>query len=91
MASSPPICLPSVSPRSEAGSLELRNGFGRAGDFPFLAQAMPPHSVEAARAMAREYRDAGVDGLILTYEAPCPRHSCLRTDVVKALIESAAG
>jgi probable F420-dependent oxidoreductase len=44
----------------------LRAEFGKTGPFPFFAQTPPPESAEQARAVVKENKDAGVDGLILT-------------------------
>jgi probable F420-dependent oxidoreductase len=66
----------------------LRSQFGRSGPFPFLAQAPPPDSIEDAKLMANAYREAGVDGLILTYDAPLP-DAFLQASVISALMEAA--
>jgi probable F420-dependent oxidoreductase len=71
----------------------LRERYGRGGPFSFYAQAAPPADVTAAKGMARAYRDAGIDGLILTYPgAPVPQAflAPAARDAVHALIESDA-
>ncbi len=70
---------------------DLRAGYGRTGRFPFYAQAAPPDSIAAAKAMVREYAAAGVDGLILTYEGAVPDAFLRTAGVARALIEIGAG
>ncbi|MHB8682862.1 MAG: TIGR03619 family F420-dependent LLM class oxidoreductase [Dehalococcoidia bacterium] len=70
--------------------LELRARYGRNGDFPVWTQASPPESVDTAKEMARRWRDAGADGLILTYAGEVPDAFLALSDAVRALIESAA-
>jgi probable F420-dependent oxidoreductase len=67
---------------------DTRARFGREGPFPLLAQTAPPASIDDARAMAADYRRAGVDGLILTYEDDLPDAFLRKRDIVQALIES---
>ncbi len=69
---------------------ELRSEFGRSGPFPLLAQVSPPENSETARTLIRAYQEAGVDGLILTYDGGLPDAFLDKAGVVKALIESAA-
>lgn len=68
---------------------ELRKEFGRAGSFPFVAQASPPGSVEDAKLMARDYSAAGIDSLILTYKGNVPDAFLAEREVASCLIESA--
>jgi probable F420-dependent oxidoreductase len=79
----PPPTLAKLKSRIE----DMRARFGRDGLFPFLAQAKPPRTVADAQAMALDYREAGVDGLILTYEDPIPDAFLRTRDAVRALIE----
>jgi probable F420-dependent oxidoreductase len=67
---------------------DLRAEFGRTGPFPFLAQAAPPATAEDARAMARTYTEAGVDGLILTYEDNLPEAFLQKSDALRVLLEA---
>jgi len=67
---------------------EMRSRFGRRGPFPFLAQVMPPGTIDDARAMVKDHAAAGVDGLILTYPGELPNAFLDSREVVKALIES---
>jgi probable F420-dependent oxidoreductase len=64
---------------------DLRTQFGREGNFPFLAQASPPPTVEDAKAMADRYASAGVDGVILTYPGVLPDAFTSSRDVIQAL------
>ncbi|MDE3095300.1 MAG: TIGR03619 family F420-dependent LLM class oxidoreductase [Chloroflexota bacterium] len=73
-----------------ARALELRGRYGRGGAFPVWTQASPPGDVAAAKEMARRWRDAGADGLILTYEGTVPDAFLAQADAARALIESAA-
>jgi len=66
---------------------DMRAQFGRDGSFPLLAQAAPPATPQEAREMLSEYRNAGVDGLILTYPGDLPDAFLSTRDAVKALIE----
>lgn len=68
---------------------EMRKEFGRSGPFPFLAQVSPPDKTEDAKAMARSYSQAGVDGLNLTYQAGVPDGFLETHNVARSLIESA--
>ena len=70
--------------------LALRERYGRTGDFPIWTQTAPPDSVAAAKEMARAWRDAGADGLILTYEGDVPDAFLAQEDAVRALIEASA-
>jgi hypothetical protein len=70
--------------------LALRERYGRDGDYPIYTQAPPPDSIAAAKEMARTWRDAGADGLILTYDGIVPDVFLAQEDVVRALIETAA-
>jgi probable F420-dependent oxidoreductase len=79
-----PQALAGLKQRLEA----LRAELGRTGPFPFLAQAAPPATTEDARAMAKAYTDAGVDGLILTYEDKLPDAFLQKADALRALIEA---
>jgi probable F420-dependent oxidoreductase len=67
---------------------ELRAQFGRKGPFPLLAQAAPPRTAAEAQTMVHDYGQAGVDGLILTYESDLPDAFLRSRDAVRALIES---
>lgn len=67
----------------------LRGEFVRTGAFPFYAQATPPDDIDAAKQMAREYGEAGVDGLILTYAGSVPDAFLAAGDTTRALIELA--
>jgi len=67
---------------------EMRAQFGREGSFPFLAQAAPPATPQDAKSMTAEHRNAGVDGLVLTYPGELPDAFLAGLDVVKALTES---
>lgn len=80
----PPHTLAKLKSRIE----EMRGRFGRDGPFPFLAQAKPPTTVAEAKVTARDYSEAGVDGLILTYGDPIPDAFLRTRDSVRALIES---
>lgn len=68
----------------------LREKYGRTGAFDTWAQASPPDTIDDAKAMARAYGDAGMDGLILTYPGDVPASFLDRADAARALIESAA-
>lgn len=46
--------------------MEMRGGLGKTGPFPIHAQVEPPATVDAALALAKSYRDAGIDGIILS-------------------------
>jgi len=70
--------------------LALREKYGRDGVFDVWAQASPPDDVAAAKEMARAYRAAGMDGLILTYPGDLPAAFLARAAAARALIESAA-
>jgi probable F420-dependent oxidoreductase len=78
-----PLALAGLKQKLE----ELRTQFGRGGAFPFLAQAAPPATIDDARIMLKNYGEAGVDGLILTYEDDLPDAFLRRRDTVRALIE----
>jgi alkanesulfonate monooxygenase SsuD/methylene tetrahydromethanopterin reductase-like flavin-dependent oxidoreductase (luciferase family) len=78
-----PVALAGLKQKLE----ELRTQFGRGGAFPFLAQAAPPATIDDARIMLKNYGEAGVDGLILTYEDDLPDAFLRRRDTVRALIE----
>jgi alkanesulfonate monooxygenase SsuD/methylene tetrahydromethanopterin reductase-like flavin-dependent oxidoreductase (luciferase family) len=67
---------------------EMRSQFGREGPFPFFAQVTPPSSVAEAKEMLRDYADAGVDGLILTYVGSLPEAFVSTGDVVQTLTET---
>jgi alkanesulfonate monooxygenase SsuD/methylene tetrahydromethanopterin reductase-like flavin-dependent oxidoreductase (luciferase family) len=67
---------------------QLRTQFGREEPFPLLAQAPPPRSVADAQTVVHDYTQAGVDGLILTYEDDLPEAFLRTRDVVQALIDS---
>jgi len=77
--------------RLKARLEELRREFGRAGPFPVLAQASPPATIEDAKAMARDYSAAGIDGLILTYPRLVPDAFLQSRVVPNCLIETAPG
>jgi hypothetical protein len=66
----------------------MRGELGRTGPFPVYAQVEPPETDEAARQMAKSYRDAGIDGIILSErlarENAFPAH-----DVAAVLLEAA--
>jgi alkanesulfonate monooxygenase SsuD/methylene tetrahydromethanopterin reductase-like flavin-dependent oxidoreductase (luciferase family) len=66
---------------------DMRLQLGRTGTFPFLAQAAPPSTIDDARAMLENYRRAGVDSLILTYEDDLPDAFLRKRDALQALIE----
>ncbi|HXK34192.1 MAG TPA: TIGR03619 family F420-dependent LLM class oxidoreductase [Dehalococcoidia bacterium] len=69
--------------------LELREQYGRTGDFPFYTQASPPSTAEEARRMADEYASLGVDGLILTYPGDVPDAFLAAEEATRALLEAA--
>ncbi|MBF6601054.1 MAG: TIGR03619 family F420-dependent LLM class oxidoreductase [Dehalococcoidia bacterium] len=70
--------------------LALRERAGRSGHYPVWTQTAPPENIGDAKAMARAWRAAGADGLILTYAGGAPDGYLAREDVARALIESAA-
>ncbi len=70
--------------------LALRERYGRSGDFPFWTQTAPPESIASAKEMARAWRDAGADGLILTYAGDVPDAFLAHGDAARALIEASA-
>jgi predicted TIM-barrel enzyme len=71
--------------------MAIRGELGLSGPFPVYAQAVPPETIDAARQLAHAYRDAGIDGIILSEsrarEAGFPKDD----DVSRALVEEAAG
>jgi probable F420-dependent oxidoreductase len=81
---------PAELAQSRAHVLALREKYGRTGPFVVWTQASPPDSIDAAKEMARAYRDAGMDGAILTYAGDVPAAFLDRADAARALIESAA-
>lgn len=69
---------------------ELRSKAGREGDFAVWAQVNPPESEAAARELATQYREAGVDGIILS-EALAREAGFPKDDAVsRVLIEASA-
>jgi probable F420-dependent oxidoreductase len=70
--------------------LGLRTRYGRNAAFPVWAQAAPPSTTDDAKEMARAYREAGMDGLILTYDGEVPAAFLRTQDAARALIEAAA-
>jgi len=71
--------------------LRLRECYGRAGEFPIWTQTAPPETVADAKDVARAWRDAGADGLILTYAQGVPDGFLANPDATRALIEGAGG
>jgi len=69
---------------------EMRAQYGRTGAFPYYAQADPPATIAEAKEMVRAYHQAGVDALILTYQAGVPDGFLQARDAARALIESGA-
>lgn len=71
--------------------MAIRGELGLSGPFPVYAQVVPPETIDAARQLAHAYRDAGIDGIILSEsrarEAGFPKDD----DVSRALVEEAAG
>ena len=68
----------------------LRAEYGRTSPFVMYAQASAPDSIAAATQLISESRDAGVDGLILTYAEPVPDAFMRQADVVRAMLELGA-
>jgi len=70
--------------------LAFRQKYGREGPFPTWVQVEPPSSIEQARDIARRYREAGVDGIILSEararEAGFPPDD----EISRAVLEEAA-
>lgn len=81
---------PDVLRKSRARIDELRTHYGRTSPFVIYAQAPAPDSIDAAQTLVTESREAGVDGLILTYAAPVPDAFLRHHDIARAIIESAA-
>lgn len=52
---------------------EYREKYGRTGEFPFFVQAQAPVTEDDATELVERNRDAGADGIILTYEGSMPR------------------
>lgn len=71
--------------------MRLRERYGRTGEFPIWTQTAPPEDVAGVKAVARAWRAAGADGLILTYAEGVPEGFTAHPDVARALIEEAAG
>jgi probable F420-dependent oxidoreductase len=69
---------------------ELRATYGRTGPFPFYAQTTAPDGIDAAKEMVRIHAAAGVDGLILTYDAAVPDAFLRAADAARALVETGA-
>ncbi|HEY8173058.1 MAG TPA: TIGR03619 family F420-dependent LLM class oxidoreductase [Dehalococcoidia bacterium] len=68
----------------------LRARYGRTGAFRVYVQVPPPQNTDAAGELARSYRDAGADELILTYSEPVPEAFLRAEAPLRALIETAA-
>jgi probable F420-dependent oxidoreductase len=70
--------------------LDRRADLGKTGPFPVWVQVEPPETIEAARDVAKRYREAGMDGIILS-EARAREAGFPADDAVsQALIEAAA-
>lgn len=68
----------------------LRERYSRTGAFRVYVQVPSPDDVAAARQLARAYRAAGADELILTYPSPPPEPLRAASAATQALIEAAA-
>jgi alkanesulfonate monooxygenase SsuD/methylene tetrahydromethanopterin reductase-like flavin-dependent oxidoreductase (luciferase family) len=71
--------------------LERRRELGMTGPFPVYAQVEPPETAETAREIAKSYRDAGIDGIILSERFARDPGFPKDDDVSRLLIEAAAG
>jgi probable F420-dependent oxidoreductase len=67
-----------------------RQKLGLSGPFPVYAQVQPPETVEEAQAIARSYREAEVDGIILSERLARDPGFPADDDASLALIEEAA-
>ena len=71
--------------------MALRKDLGLTAPYPVYAQVEPPETIEAAREIARSYRDAGIDGIILSERLAREPGFPADDDISRALIEEAAG
>lgn len=69
----------------------VREKAGLRGPFPTYAQVTPPETIEAAREVARSYREAAIDGIILSENRAREAGFPADDEVSRALIEEAAG
>jgi alkanesulfonate monooxygenase SsuD/methylene tetrahydromethanopterin reductase-like flavin-dependent oxidoreductase (luciferase family) len=74
---------------SRARVLEEREKQGKGGPFPVWAQVEPPETVEAAQDVAAQYREAGIDGIILSERLARDAGFPKDDGVSRALIEAA--
>lgn len=82
--------LPNVI-RAREKVLEYRSERGLSGPFPVFAQVEPPETIEAAKEIANSYREAGIDGIILSENLAREPGFPKDDNVSRALIETAAG
>lgn len=71
--------------------LAKRKEYGIESPFVVWAQLEPPEEIEAARDVARKYREAGIDGIILSERRARDAGFPQSDDVSRALIKEAAG
>lgn len=76
--------------RAREKVLEQRRALGKTDPFPVYSQVDTPETIDAARAMGRSYREAGIDGIILS-ETLARQPGFPRDDAVsRTLVEAAA-
>lgn len=68
---------------------ELREKYERSEPFPILVQAKPPAAGKEALETVEQYGEAGVDGLILTYEGAPPESFRRNEESISTLMEAA--
>ncbi len=71
--------------------LAKRKELGKSGPLPVWAQVDPPQTIEAAEEIGRSYREAGVDGVILSETTARSAGFPADDAVSQALIAAAAG